>query len=220
MNKIFGIGWAKTGTTTLGNCFKILGFDHQSQDLGLVKDIRKGDLSRIMALAEKKETFEDWPWILLYEELDKTFPNSRFVLTKRKSEKWIRSYKNMIGGSSRIKTLLRPLLSHSLPGTQSDTKEDINEIRRTLYGLPFPEVPELQLIERYEKHNADVEHYFRGRSKDLLIVDWEEKSGWQELCDFLGKDIPDEPFPHANKGKYSEESAITRRIDIVKNQQR
>jgi hypothetical protein len=55
MTKIFGIGWAKTGTTTLGNCFKILGFDHQSQDLGLVKDVQKGALSRIMTLAEKRK---------------------------------------------------------------------------------------------------------------------------------------------------------------------
>jgi len=31
-NKIFSIGWAKTGTTTLANCFEILGFDHQSQE--------------------------------------------------------------------------------------------------------------------------------------------------------------------------------------------
>ena len=81
MAKVFGIGWAKTGTTTLGDCFKILGFDHQSQDLGLVKDIGQGDLSQIMALAEQKETFEDWPWIILYKELDEAFPGSRFVLT-------------------------------------------------------------------------------------------------------------------------------------------
>jgi hypothetical protein len=92
MNKIFGIGWAKTGTTTLGKCFEILNLDHQSQNLGLVKDIGKGDLSRIMMLAEKKEAFEDWPWIILYKELDRAFPDSRFVLTKRNPEKWIREF--------------------------------------------------------------------------------------------------------------------------------
>lgn len=25
------------------------------------------------------------------------------------------------------------------------------------------------------------------------------KDGWKPLCDFLGKPIPDEPFPHANE---------------------
>jgi hypothetical protein len=197
MTKVFGIGWAKTGTTTLGDCFKILGFDHQSQDLGLVQDIGQGDLSRIMALAEQKETFEDWPWIILYKELDEAFPGSRFVLTKRNSEQWVRSYKNMLAN-------------------QGEASEEVNEIRRILYDLPFPKVTESQLIERYERHNDEVERYFRDRPQDLLMVNWAEGYGWKELCDFLGKDIPNEPFPHSNKGKYTEPSPISRLVSVVK----
>jgi len=201
MTRIFGIGWAKTGTTTLGSCFKILGFNHQSKDWGLVKDLGKGDLSRIMALAKEKETFEDWPWIILYKELDKAFPDSRFILTKRKTENWISSYRNMLA-------------------KRSDTSEKsakLNEIRRILYGLPFPEVTESQLVERYEKHNAEVARYFHDRPKDILIVDWEQGDGWAELCEFLGRDIPAEPFPHVNRGKYTEKSSIPRLANVVKN---
>lgn len=197
MNKIFGIGWAKTGTTTLGKCFKILGFDHQSQNLRLVKDIEKGDLSRIMALAENRDTFEDWPWIILYKELDQAFPGSKFVLTKRKPEKWIRSYKNMLA-------------------KQGDAPEELNEIRRVLYGLPFPNVSESQLIERYETHNSDVECYFLSRPGDLLVVDWEEGNGWNEVCEFLEKDIPSVPFPHVNKGAYSSKSVFSNMLDGFK----
>ena len=197
MEKVFGIGWAKTGTTTLGKCLEILGFDHQSQDLSLVKDIANNDLSRIIALAEKKESFEDWPWIMLYKELDETFPGSRFILTKRDSDKWIRSYRNMLTN-------------------QGDPNDEINQTRRTLYGLPFPDVSKEQLIERYETHNSEVEHYFRERSKDLLIVNWEKGQGWKELCEFLGKEIPNEPFPQANKGKYQEKSKMQRLKTMVK----
>jgi hypothetical protein len=197
MTKIFGIGWAKTGTTTLGRCFEILGFDHQSQRLDLVKDIERGDLSKIMMLAETKDTFEDWPWIILYKELDNTFPNSRFVLTKRSPEKWIRSYKNMLAN-------------------QGGASQELNEIRRILYGLPFPQVTEAQLIDRYEKHNSEVEYYFRDRSNDLFIVDWEQGSGWNGLCEFLGRDIPNEPFPHANKGQYTDQSVFTKMINAAK----
>ena len=198
MSKIFGIGWAKTGTTTLGKCFETLGYDHQSQDLGLVKDIAKGDLSRIMALAEKKETFEDWPWIILYKELDEAFPESRFILTKRDPERWVQSYENMLAN-------------------QGDASNEMNEIRRILYGLPFPRVSRAQLIGRYEKHNAEVEDYFRGRSNDLLIVNWEAGHAWKELCAFLGKETPNKPFPHANKGEYTRKATITRVVNTVKN---
>lgn len=195
--KIFGIGWAKTGTTTLGKCFEILGFDHQTQDLGLVKDVGKGDLSRIMTLAENKETFEDWPWIILYKELDSAFPNSLFILTKRKQANWIRSYKNMLAN-------------------EGEASEELNEIRQILYGLQFPHVSESELIKRYEKHNAEVESYFCNRPKDLLIVDWETGSGWEEICGFLGKDTPNQPFPHANKGKYTGFSAFTTIKNVIK----
>lgn len=184
MNKIFGIGWAKTGTTTLGKCFEILGFNHQTQKLSLVNDIAEGDLSRILALAKEKDTFEDWPWIILYKELDEAFPDSRFVLTKRDSGKWIKSYYNMLR-------------------SQGEASEEMNQKRRTLYGLPFPNVSEEQLIERYEKHNEEVLSYFRDRPDALLVVDWGEGHGWKELCEFLGKDIPNQPFPHANRGNYN-----------------
>src|SRR5207302_3774936 len=110
-----------TGTTTLGKCFATLGYDHQSQRLDLVKDLAVGDLSRIMTLANEKESFEDWPWIILYQELDRAFPGSRFVLTKRESSNWLRSYKNMLR-------------------QQGEPSEELNQMRRTLYGLPFPGV--------------------------------------------------------------------------------
>jgi hypothetical protein len=183
VSKIFGIGWAKTGTTTLGRCFEMLGYDHQSQRLDLVKDIATGEFSRIMALAKEKETFEDWPWIILYKELDETFPGSRFVLTQRDTDRWIRSYKNMLANQ----------------GTPS---EKSNEIRKIIYGLPFPHVSEEQLIERYRRHNDEVTLYFRDRPEALLVADWEKGDGWKELCGFLGKAIPNEPFPHSNKGNY------------------
>jgi hypothetical protein len=183
MSKVFGIGWAKTGTTTLGRCFQMLGYRHQGQDLGLVRDIGSGDLSRIRVAATAGESFEDWPWILLYRELDRTFPGSRFVLTVRDMNNWIRSYANMLRN-------------------QGEAPEDLNAIRRIIYGRPFPKVTRRQLIERYQKHNRDVIRYFRDRPDDLLIIDWEQTHGWHELCLFLQKPVPDEPFPHENRGHY------------------
>jgi hypothetical protein len=55
--KIFGIGWAKTGTTTLGRCFEILGYNHQRQNLSLVSQIMRGDFSKTLRIATAKESF-------------------------------------------------------------------------------------------------------------------------------------------------------------------
>lgn len=184
MGKIFGIGWAKTGTTTLGECFRILGFNHQSQRLDLVRNLGQGDLAPIIGVAKNKDTFEDWPWIILYKELDKFFANSRFILTKRDPQKWIISYQNMLH-------------------TQGQVSDELNRIRRVLYGLPFPNVTEEQLIECYVRHNQEVMDYFEDRPQSLLVVNWEKGDGWKELCKFLGRDIPTRAFPHANKGNYA-----------------
>lgn len=184
MQKIFGIGWAKTGTKTLGDCFKILGWKHQSLNLSLVEDVGRGDLTRILDLAAKKETFEDWPWIILFKELDKAFPGNKFVLTIRDPESWLRSYRNMLQKEG-VATL------------------KMNKIRCILYGLPFPDVTDAQLIERYLKHNDDVIQYFSSCPERLLIVNWEKGHGWKELCNFLDVDVPQVEFPHANRGKYA-----------------
>ena len=183
-SKIFGIGWAKTGTTTLRRCFEVLGYEHQSQRLDLVHDIEEGDLSRIRGVAEKNESFEDWPWIILFRELDAMFPESKFILTTRSQERWVRSYTNMLS-------------------TQGEASDELNEIRRILYGLPFPNVTEEQLLQRYRRHNHKVKEYFSNRPDDLLVVNWEEGDRWEKLCRFLEVGIPDEPFPHANRGRYT-----------------
>ena len=195
MNKVFGIGWAKTGTTTLGSCFEILGYNHQTQDLKLTLDLEKNDFSRIFASVDAHDTFEDWPWLILYKELDTQYPNSKFIMTTREQTGWVKSYKNMLK-------------------TQGKASGHMNKIRTILYSLPFPNVTEEQLIERYDKHVADVKEYFKDRPNDLLILNWKSGDGWKELCGFLGKEIPTEPFPHANKGDYKKTApnSILKRI--------
>ena len=45
------------------------------------------------------------------------------------------------------------------------------------------------------KHNLYVKSVVP--KEDLLI--WNLKDGWEPLCTFLSKEIPDEPIPHDNK---------------------
>jgi hypothetical protein len=94
--KVFGIGLNKTGTTTLGECGKILGLCCTSCDKGLLEDVAsRNDFSRIIHKVNQHDLFEDWPWPLIYKQLDQMFPGSKFILTVRSSEgKWLESLKN------------------------------------------------------------------------------------------------------------------------------
>jgi len=54
-------------------------------------------------------------------------------------------------------------------------------------------------VKIYEEHNEAVRAYFAGREEDFLEVCWEEGDGWEEICDFLGHDVPEAEFPHRKK---------------------
>jgi hypothetical protein len=54
--KVFGIGWAKTGTTTLGHCLEILGYSHVGGQLDLVDHLAAGDVDRILDVAAQYDS--------------------------------------------------------------------------------------------------------------------------------------------------------------------
>ena len=177
--KIFGIGLNKTGTTTLGVCLQQLGCSHSSFSLELLEQAASGELEPVFAAVERGDSFEDWPYPLLFEVLDRRFPGSRFILTRRSSpERWLIS-----------------LESHALR-----TEPQIGSRCRSLcYGLPYPQLDPALHLRHYQSHLERVRAYFAQRPADLLEVCWEEQASWQPLCDFLGQPVPDQPFPHANQ---------------------
>jgi hypothetical protein len=180
VNKVVGVGWAKTGTTTLGACCKILGYRHYGHQLSLL-----GRPEQAMSIARRFDSFDDWPWAIYYKELDMRFPGSKFILTIRDSARWLRSYHNAV--SKQPAARLR----------------DREKARREIYGFTYAEATDEKLIARFERHNAEVKKYFSDRPGDLLVVNWEEGDGWDQVCSFLGEPVPKKPFPHANRGVYS-----------------
>lgn len=61
----------------------------------------------------------------------------------------------------------------------------------------------------------------RGLVPKERLLEWSIEDGWEPLCEFLGKPIPKEPFPHTNTaaGWAGQESRIAKKyiIGAVKN---
>lgn len=177
-NKVFCIGLGRTGTTTFQDCMQLLGYKHRGwsgPELGLLAML---DLKSILPTIDTYESFDDYPFPLIYKQLAEIYPESKFVLTKRKSaDLWADS---VIRESNRKRY------------NDSDNIWYEGELsspnRRTL------------LINRYNSHIDSVNRFFSG-SPNFLEVCWEEGDDWQLLCNFLNQPVPLAEFPHRNKGK-------------------
>jgi hypothetical protein len=175
--KIFGIGLNKTGTKTLKISLETLfSSRHVSCRRDLLIDFREGRLDRIFSVSDQNESFEDWPWPLLYREMFQRYgSNARFILTRRESsEKWLSSIKR-----------------HSL------RTNPYNHCRLLAYGYSYPYGFESEHVAVYERHNQDVLEFFarHGVSNLLCELCWEDGDGWQKLCSFLNCPVPNLPFP-------------------------
>lgn len=92
--KIFGIGAAKTGTSSLGACFELLGYTHIGWSENLEAKFLGGDFEYLFDVVEQFQSFEDTPWNSddFYQKLDERFRGSKFILTVRDTREWFRSY--------------------------------------------------------------------------------------------------------------------------------
>jgi hypothetical protein len=185
--KVIGIGLNKTGTKTLGECMKILGLRNKSYDFDLLKDFSEDNHKNLFDSMDQYDSFEDWPWPLMYKEFDKRYPDAKFILTLRKDpQTWFES-------------LCRHAL-HTGP----------TEARKIVYGYEMPLQNEEHHIRFYMDHHRDVMAYFKNRPGKLLVVSWDNGDGWEALCSFLNHSpAPEVPFPHKNKSTIHTGSKIT-----------
>ncbi|KAI0477586.1 P-loop containing nucleoside triphosphate hydrolase protein [Xylariaceae sp. FL0804] len=129
-------------------------------------------------------------------ELIKAYPDAKVVLNYRKDmNKWMASME---------KTLL-PLVEASPFYLASWFESNIwwhhHFTMRYLFPLFFraPSGDTAAGIRKcgprvYQEHCNMV----KGMVPPERLLEWTVEDGWEPLCRFLGKDIPDEPFPHVN----------------------
>ena len=187
--RVFGIGMHKTGTTSLHHAFTALGLDswHWKTNKQAWRIFSEMNSLGRSVLLEQSYALCDNPIPMLYEKLDKAYPNSKFILTKLSDEKWLAA----------VECLYDPQRN---PFYDWNKQPFSNLIHNALYGRTdfHPET----MLERYHRHNAEVVDYFRNRPDDLLVMNMNEldsKQSWELLCGFLGKPIPSIPYPHSHK---------------------
>ena len=176
--KVFGVGFQKTGTTSLGTIFDKLGYRvasyHQFRHMADQEDVTMEKITALaLKLAMDIDAAKDTPWPLLYRELDVTFPGSKFIHVTRAPEAWIKS-------------------------AVKDFADHPNAIHTAIYGCPAPLGYEGIWLDRYHQHNTDVASYFKDRPDDYLHLRLEDGVSYESVCDFLGEAEVGQGVPVAN----------------------
>jgi hypothetical protein len=193
-SKVFGIGLHRTGTTSLNSSLQLLGLRSihlphdpktQQEILGFLRD--GGDRLRLSVL-EHCDALTDNPVCATFEALDAAYPHSRFILTVRDKDTWLRSCETY------WVRVVEPFL-RSIPGNPFAVY--VTTIGQALYGSAGFDLD--RYSRAYDAYRERVDRHFRGREHDLLVLDLFSGQGWPELCAFLDRPALETPFPFENR---------------------
>ncbi|CAE7898585.1 unnamed protein product [Symbiodinium necroappetens] len=201
--EVLDVGAPRTGTQSMYDALGILGLNTLHSGYRSDKRIpwceylfANGSLQDAMETLEGYDAAMDEPFQLVYEEIMEAFPEAKFVLTISDPERWFDSFVKLIAG---MVTSLGPQIDHL--GVFYEERQDHEEIRycaaATYWGCEFANFTEeskRQCLEAYQQHNARVQQVIPAHR--LLVFNFTD--GWAPLAHFLGKPIPDEPFPHVD----------------------
>ncbi len=157
------------------------------------------------------EAAVDWPACTFYEELMERHPDAKVILSVRDPERWYESVRNTIYELSvviprhPIYRIGYKLVSFFVFRGSGNVDLAGEIIWQCTFDGRFED--KHHAIEVFERHNAVVQQ--RVPENRLLVYD--VKAGWGPLCEFLGVDVPDEPFPRTN-----DTAEMRRRLRIVK----
>ena len=199
--RILGVGLSKTGTTSLADAVRLLGFTCINYDQERLTPLLLG---RVRApdfrVYDDVDAVFDIPSAYFYRELLAAYPHAKAILTVRDLDSWwksIRAHFNEVrplthpGPSEHLRAILR---DRERLHAHQDELAFRTALRNCVYGST--DAREYLFKKRYVEHNerviADVD------PDRLLVIDVTAGQGWRELCPFLGVAEPDAPFPHRN----------------------
>jgi len=198
-------GFPKTGSKSLSLALRQLGYDvHDSPEtleFNMEKWVRflEGEIDSefIKDTYKDVDAVVDIPCNFLWNIIFKHFPDAKVVLSVRTTpEMWVESWRKFSAGWGAAMNYDK--YEPFLPGV-SPTLATYRKLEKhtwafmSSYDYFGPFNREAQ-IEGYLKHNAYVTQTVP--QDQLLVLD--VSRGWEPLCTFLDKPIPDTPFPREN----------------------
>ncbi|POR31922.1 Uncharacterized protein TPAR_07871 [Tolypocladium paradoxum] len=203
--QVIGAGYSRTGTVSMALALEtLLGgpvmhggthlFGREDAYTRLWCDVfrNRNDKPVLMKLLREATAgfvgITDAPGTMFLPELLELYPNAKVVLVTRDPDRWLKS--------------MEPIMKNA----------GINAL--VLKTLLFP-CPTWRWAPTFLQHMLLLKHndYVRAQVPPQKLLTMELKQGWEPLAEFLGKPVPQAPFPRANDSEAVE--AYAKRIFLT-----
>lgn len=138
----------------------------------------------------------DVPAILFQEELMAVYPDAKVVLVERDEDKWLKSFSDTMVAPLRMRYQTWLVAQLDMGGVVARVRRNFWKVMEAWGADPYdPDSVTRDARRIYREHNANV----RSRTPKDKLLEFKLEDGWEPLCAFLGKPVPDCPFPHLNE---------------------
>jgi hypothetical protein len=190
--KVVGAGVGRTGTLSLKTaleqltgepCYHMLEVFSHPEHVTPWRDSAEGAKVDWGSLLDGYGSTSDFPACVFWPEILEANPGAVVVLsTRRDPDAWWESARQTIFALDGTK----------LPPEMAEWFDMWCAVASTRFTPHWTD--RAAAVAAYERHNAHV----RASVPAAQLVDWQPADGWKPLCDALGLEVPDEPFPHLN----------------------
>jgi hypothetical protein len=190
--KIIGAGFGRTGTYSLKAALEHLGFGpchHMSAVIDNPEQIRlwgeaesgRPDFANIFA---GFRSAVDFPISAFWQEALAAYPRAKVILSDRDPDDWYGSFSQ---------TILPLILDKA--SWPDERRAWFGMIDKVIIGKALGGRTDRDGILAAYRANTEAARALEARGQALVFRSGE---GWKPLCDFLGVEVPDEPYPKTN----------------------
>lgn len=190
---LIGAGYGRTGTLSLKSALETLGYNKCHHMIEVINN--PGEPERWMqaidaqtvdweSLLEGYQATVDWPACHFYRELADYYPKAKVLLSIRDPLEWFESI------SATTLRVIRKRMQSSEPGQPKNLGSEL--VVKAAFGGEIDDVE--HAINMFNQHTKEVVDAIE---PDRLLI-FDVREGWEPLCQFLDKPLPDTAFPRVN----------------------
>lgn len=184
---VIGAGFGRTGTESMKLALEMLDFGpcHHMKEvladpeqIGMWRRIASGEAADWDKVFAGYHAAVDWPSAFFWRELSDFYPDARVILTVRSPDSWYASMERTI-----------------LPNLRNSTDPEsvgVRLVAQRVFDDRYDDPAYAKAV--FERNIEDVRAALP--PERLLVHHFAD--GWEPLCRFLGRPIPDAPYPRSN----------------------